>query len=47
MVYYIIAVCIIYTLFAWVRNLANLSFTFIIGTILIILAVIYVTVFAI
>ena len=44
--FYIIAVCIIYTLLSWVRNLAKFSFTFIVGNVLIIVAVIYVCVFA-
>ena len=40
--WYIIAVTTIYTLLAWVRNLAHFSFTFLIGNILIIITVLYV-----
>ena len=40
---YIIAVTIIYTLLAWVRNLAHFSFTFLMGNILIGITVLYVS----
>ena len=41
---YAIAVCIIFSTISWVRDLAKFSFTFIVGNILIITAVIFVTV---
>ena len=47
LVYYAIVVCIVYSLLSWVRNLAKFSFTFIIGNLLIVVAVIYVTAYAV
>ena len=44
--YYCIAVCLICTLLSWVRNLAKFSFTFLIGTFLILCTAIFVTVYA-
>lgn len=43
---YIVAVCVVFTLFSWVRNLAAFSFTFIVGNFLIVATAIYVSVYA-
>ena len=46
MVYYALAVTVVYSMLSWVRNLARFSFTFIVGNLLIVVAVIYVTIYA-
>ena len=46
-IYYIVVVTILLTILTWVRNLAKFSFAFIFGNLLILVTVIYITVFAI
>lgn len=45
-VYYAVFIIICYTLLSWVRNLAKFSFTFMVGVILVLISVIYVSVYS-